>query len=72
MMLIIGLALAIAAALFAFGRVHTTSYATALFGRRGDSANMLKAGLGSAMLGLAACQVVLALWIYGHLLLTAR
>lgn len=66
-MLTIGLALAIAAALFAFGRVHTPSYATALFGRRGNSANMLKAILGTAMLGLAASQVVLALWIYGHL-----
>lgn len=62
-----GLALAIATALYAFGSVHTPNYATALFGRRGNPANMLKAELGTAMLGLAAYQLLLALWIYGRL-----
>lgn len=64
----VGTGLAIAVALYVFGRLHTPNYATALFGRRGSAANMFKAELGTAMLGLAALQLVLALWIYGRLL----
>ena len=47
--------------------VHTPDYAVSLFGLRGISANMVKAELGTAMLGLAVYQLVLALWIYGRL-----
>ena len=61
------LAVAIAAGLYVFGRVHTPDYAVSLFGLRGISANMVKAELGTAMLGLAVYQLVLALWIYGRL-----
>jgi hypothetical protein len=61
------LALAVAAALYVFGRMHTPDYAVSLFGRRGVSANMLKAQLATAMLALAVYQLVLALWIYGRL-----
>ncbi len=63
----VGLALTIAIALYVFGRVHRPNYASALFGWRGSAANMFKAELGTAMLVLAALQLVLALWIYGWL-----
>ncbi|GAA2087386.1 hypothetical protein HKK74_13630 [Actinomadura alba] len=62
-----GLALAIAAALFAFGRIHTPDFASSLFGRRGDDANVLKAQLGTGLLGLALYQLTLALWMYQRL-----
>ncbi|WP_189492186.1 DUF6529 family protein [Streptomyces antnestii] len=58
---------AVFAGLYAFGRTHTPDYTAALFGRRGDDANGLKARLGSALMGLAVVQVLLALWIYGRL-----
>jgi hypothetical protein len=57
----------VAAALYVFGRLHTPNYAVSLFGRIGISANLLKAELGTAMLGLAVYQLVLALWMYGRL-----
>ncbi|MET8050830.1 DUF6529 family protein [Streptosporangium sp. NPDC005286] len=62
-----GLALAVAAALYAFGRIHTPDYAGSLFGRRGNDANLLKAQLGTALLGLALYQLILALWMYRRL-----
>jgi hypothetical protein len=61
------LALAVAAALYVFGRIHTPNYAVSLFGWSGISANLLKAELATAMLGLAVYQLVLALWMYGRL-----
>jgi uncharacterized protein DUF6529 len=62
-----GLALAVTAALYAFGRTHTPDLARSLFGRRGDDANVLKAQLGTGMLGLALYQLTLALWMYQRL-----
>ena len=62
-----GLALAVTAALYAFGRIHTPDYASSLFGRRGNDANLLKAQLGTALLGLALYQLILALWMYRRL-----
>jgi hypothetical protein len=62
-----GLALAVAGALYAFGMMHTPDYAVGLLGRPANSANMLKAELGTAMLGLSVYQLVLALWTYGRL-----
>ncbi|MEU6659982.1 DUF6529 family protein [Streptomyces sp. NPDC046821] len=53
--------------LYAFGRTHTPDYTAALFGRRGPDANELKARLGSALMGLAVAQVLLALWMYGRI-----
>ncbi|MFF3002346.1 DUF6529 family protein [Kitasatospora sp. NPDC057940] len=55
------------AGLFWYGRVHTPNYETSLFGSRGNDARLLKAQLGSALLGLALIQLLLALWIYGRL-----
>ncbi|MBV2152032.1 hypothetical protein RZ50_004080 [Kitasatospora sp. SUK 42] len=55
------------AGLFWYGRVHTPNYETSLFGNRGSDASLLKAQLGSALLGLALIQLLLALWIYGRL-----
>jgi hypothetical protein len=55
------------AALYAFGRIHTPDYASSLFGRRGNDANLLKAQLGTALLGLALYQLILALWMYRRL-----
>jgi hypothetical protein len=62
-----GLALAVTAALYTFGRIHTPDYASSLFGRRGNDANLLKAQLGTALLGLALYQLILALWMYRRL-----
>ncbi|WP_426404942.1 DUF6529 family protein [Streptomyces sp. R-07] len=50
-----------------FGRAHTPSYATSLFGTRFGDAQQLKAELGTALLGLALIQLLLALWLYGRL-----
>ncbi|WP_224273009.1 DUF6529 family protein [Streptomyces sp. LS1784] len=61
------LPVAVVAGLLWYGRVHTPNYETSLFGNRGDDAQLLKAQLGSALLGLALIQLVLALWIYGRL-----
>ncbi|GAB3988436.1 DUF6529 family protein [Actinoallomurus acanthiterrae] len=62
-----GLALVVAAALFAFGRTHTPNYDSSLFGRRGGDANLLKAELGTALQCLAFFQLILALWMYRRL-----
>lgn len=59
--------IAVVAALYAFGRSHTPDYAAGLFGRHGNDANELKAQLGSALLGIALFQLLLALWMYRRL-----
>ncbi len=65
---IIGLlALGVAAALYIYGKVHTPDYYISIFGRTGLDAIRLKSLLASVALGLAAVQVVLALWIYRKL-----
>jgi hypothetical protein len=61
------LGIVVAGAVYAFGTVHTPDYAVSLFGRQDGSANLLKAQLGTAMLGLAVYQLILALWMYGRL-----
>ncbi|WP_051829751.1 DUF6529 family protein [Streptomyces pyridomyceticus] len=61
------LPVAVTAGLFWYGRAHTPDYASSLFGRRFDDANLLKAQLGTALLGLALVQLLLALWMYGRL-----
>lgn len=62
-----GLVLAVTAALYAFGRTHTPDYASSLFGRHGNDANLLKAQLGTGLMGLALYQLILALWMYRRL-----
>jgi Family of unknown function (DUF6529) len=62
-----GLALAVAVALYALGRVHTPDYAMGLLGQHGGAVNRLKAQLATVMLALALSQLTLALWMYGKL-----
>ncbi|MFJ5546317.1 DUF6529 family protein [Streptomyces sp. NPDC093225] len=70
-----GLALALAfaaaaavfVAVFLFGRANTPDYTATLFGRTGTDALRLKAQLATAALGLAAVQLLLALWMYRRL-----
>lgn len=62
-----GLALAVAVALYGFGRTHAPSYTMGLFGQHGAAVNRLKAQLGTGMLGLALVQLTLALWLYRRL-----
>jgi len=66
------LGLGVAAAIFAYGRLHSPNYYYSLFGRTGLDAITLKSTLASVALGLAAVQVVLALWIYRKLPLAGR
>jgi hypothetical protein len=61
------LAAAVAVALYVAGRVHTVNPAVSLFGRQYVAAVALKAVLATVALGLAALQVLLALWIYRKL-----
>ncbi|WP_406197222.1 DUF6529 family protein [Kitasatospora sp. NBC_01560] len=61
------LPLAVTVGLLWYGRAHTPDYTSSLFGRRFDDANQLKAQLGTALLGLALIQLLLALWMYGRL-----
>ncbi|GAB7181847.1 hypothetical protein ATKI12_1678 [Kitasatospora sp. Ki12] len=61
------LPVAVTAGLFWYGRAHTPDYTSSLFGRRFADANQLKAQLGTALLGLALVQLLLALWMYGRL-----
>jgi hypothetical protein len=64
----IGLAgAAVTGALYAAGRLHTPNYAFGLFGKTGLAAITLKSLLASVVLGLAAVQVLLALWLYRKL-----
>lgn len=50
-----------------FGRAHTPDYAASFFGSRFVEAQHLKADLGTALLGLAVLQLLLALAMYGVL-----
>ena len=61
------LAAGVTVALYAAGRLHTPDYTFGLFGRTGLGAIALKSVLASVALGLAAVQVLLALWIYRKL-----
>jgi hypothetical protein len=64
-------AAAVAIALYVAGRLHTPDYNFSLFGRAGLDALILKSTPASIALGLAALQVLLALWIYRKLPLAA-
>ena len=59
-------AAAVAVALYVAGRLHTPDYTFSLFGRVGLDALMLKSTLASIALGVAALQVLLALWMYAN------
>ncbi len=61
------LAAGVAVALYVAGRLLTPNYNVSLFGRVGLGAVTLKSMLASIALGVAALQVVLALWIYRKL-----
>ncbi len=61
------LAAGVTVALYVAGRIHTANPAFGLFGRQYAAAISLKALLASVLLGLAALQVVLALWMYRKL-----
>jgi uncharacterized protein DUF6529 len=61
------LAVGVAAALFAAGRLHTPDYGFSLFGQAGLAAVTLKSALASIALAVAVVQVLLALWIYHKL-----
>jgi hypothetical protein len=61
------LAAAVVGALIVIGRVHTVNPAFSLFGRQYLAAVTLKALLATVVLGVAALQVLLALWIYRKL-----
>jgi hypothetical protein len=64
--------LAIAAALYAFGREHAPDYSgTGLFGRTAVDTLSLKSWLATAVLVVAAVQVILAVWMYGRFVATA-
>lgn len=54
-------------ALFLFGRANTPDYTATLFGRAYTDAVRLKAQLATGVLGLAALQLLLALWMYHRL-----
>ena len=58
-------------ALYVAGRVLTINPAFSLFGRQYDAARSLKAVLATVALGVAAVQVLLALWMYRRLPLAA-
>jgi hypothetical protein len=57
----------VVAAIYVAGRIQTVDPAFSLFGRRYLAAVSLKALLATVALGLAAVQVVLALWMYRKL-----
>ena len=59
---------AIAAAIYVAGTSITPDYSgTALFGKTATDTLPLKSDLASVVLGLAALQLLLGLWIYGRL-----
>ena len=58
---------AVTAGLYLFGTQHVPDYGTSLFGRSGPDTLSLKSWLATALLGLAAVQLLLALWMYGRL-----
>jgi hypothetical protein len=57
----------VAIALYVAGRLHTPNYSFSLFGQVGLGAVMLKSTLATIVLGAAALQVLLALWMYRKL-----
>ena len=61
------LAVAVTAALYIVGRVHSPNYTVALFGQAGLAAISLKSLLATVVLGLACVQVLLGLWLYRKL-----
>ncbi|MGW5418750.1 DUF6529 family protein [Streptomyces sp. NPDC003943] len=61
------LPVAAAVGVYWYGRAHTPVYDTSLFGARFGDAQRLKSELGTALLGLALIQLLLALWLYGRL-----
>ncbi len=68
LLLPLGVALAIAAGLYAFGTQHVPDYSgTALFGRTAADTLSLKSWLATGLLALAALQLGLAMWMYGRL-----
>ena len=68
LLLPLGLGLAIAAGLYAFGTEHTPDYSgTALFGQTATDTLPIKSWLATGLLALAALQLGLAMWIYGRL-----
>jgi hypothetical protein len=70
---VIGLvAVVVSGAIYAVGRLHTPNYTLSLFGQAGLAAVSLKSLLASVALGLAAVQVLLALWMYRKLPLAGR
>src|SRR5215467_9841303 len=64
---IVLLAAAVSGALYAIGRLHAPDHTVSLFGQAGIAAITLKSLLASVALGLAAVQVLLALWMYRKL-----
>lgn len=58
---------AVTGALVWIGRAHTPEYGASFFGSRFADAQRLKADLGTALLGLAVLQLLLALAMYGVL-----
>ena len=61
------LAVGVTVALYVAGRLHTPNYTFSLFGRVGLDAIVLKSMLATIALGLAALQVLLAVWMYRKL-----
>jgi hypothetical protein len=61
------LAAGVAIALYVVGRVHTPNYNFSLFGQVGLGAITLKSTLATIAVGMAALNVLLALWIYRKL-----
>lgn len=60
-------ALLVGGAVYAFGQWHTPDYTFGLLGRQYFEATRLKAWILTGVVGLAAGQLLLALWIYGRL-----
>ncbi|MGW6704538.1 DUF6529 family protein [Streptomyces sp. NPDC054956] len=67
LVLAFAVAAAVFAAVFLFGRANTPDYTVTLFGRADADAMRLKAQLATGVLGLAALQLLLALWMYRRL-----
>ncbi len=65
--LVLLLAAVITGLLVLLGRVHKPDYAASIFGQSALAALELKSWLATVALGLAAVQVLLALWLYRKL-----
>jgi hypothetical protein len=63
----VAVAAAVTAGLYVFGTQHAPDYGTSLFGKTGVDTLPLKSWLGTALLGLAGLQLLLALWMYGRI-----